>query len=68
MAKQEKAVTKDMLIGMQVIDAEGRLVGSVKDVSFIVGKAVYLYTLRTRKAKAETYHGMKCKRLEILFF
>ncbi|MEM2568142.1 MAG: PRC-barrel domain-containing protein [Candidatus Bathyarchaeia archaeon] len=38
MAKQEKAVTKDMLVGMQVIDAEGRIVGTVKDVSFIVGK------------------------------
>lgn len=44
MSKQEKGVTKDTLIGMQVIDAEGHLVGTVKDVSFIVGKAgVSLY-------------------------
>jgi sporulation protein YlmC with PRC-barrel domain len=43
-AKQEKGVTKDMLVGMQVIDAEGRIVGTVKDVSFIVGKmGVSLY-------------------------
>lgn len=39
MAKQEKAVTRGMLIGMQVVDAEGRMVGTVKDISFIVGRA-----------------------------
>lgn len=38
MAKQEKAVTKDMLVGLQVVDAEGRAVGTVKDVAFVVGK------------------------------
>lgn len=38
MAKQEKAVTKDMLMGMQVIDAEGRIIGTVKDVAFVIGK------------------------------
>jgi len=38
MAKQEKAVTKDMLVGRQVLDAEGRTVGTVKDVAFVVGK------------------------------
>jgi sporulation protein YlmC with PRC-barrel domain len=44
MAKQEKGITKDMLVGMQVIDAEGNMVGTVKDISFIVGKTgVSLY-------------------------
>jgi len=44
MAKQEKGITKDMLVGMQVIDAEGNIVGTVKDISFIVGKTgVSLY-------------------------
>lgn len=38
MARQEKAVTKDMLMDMQVIDADGRSVGTVKDVAFVVGK------------------------------
>jgi sporulation protein YlmC with PRC-barrel domain len=38
MVKQEKAVTKDMLVGMQVIDAEGHMIGTVKDVAFMVGK------------------------------
>jgi len=36
--KREKAVTKDMVVGMQVIDAEGNFVGTVKDVAFTVGK------------------------------
>ncbi|MEM2099078.1 MAG: PRC-barrel domain-containing protein [Candidatus Bathyarchaeia archaeon] len=41
MAKQqkEKSVTKDKLIGMTVIDAEGNIVGTVKDVGFTIGKA-----------------------------
>ena len=38
MAKQEKAVTKDMLVGMAVVDSNGRSVGTVKDVAFVVGK------------------------------
>jgi sporulation protein YlmC with PRC-barrel domain len=38
MAKQEKALTRDMLVGMQVIDAEGKLLGKVEDVAFAVGK------------------------------
>ena len=38
MARTEKALTREMLTGMQVIDAEGKLVGTVKDVAFAVGK------------------------------
>lgn len=36
--QKEKSVTKERLIGMKVIDAEGNLVGTVKDVSFTIGK------------------------------
>jgi sporulation protein YlmC with PRC-barrel domain len=36
--QKEKSVTKDKLIGMKVIDADGNLVGTVKDVGFTVGK------------------------------
>lgn len=39
MPKTEKALTKGMLTGMQVIDAEGNLVGKVKDVAFAIGKS-----------------------------
>jgi sporulation protein YlmC with PRC-barrel domain len=38
MAKQEKAVTKEMLVGMTVVDYDGRAIGTVKDVAFVVGK------------------------------
>jgi sporulation protein YlmC with PRC-barrel domain len=37
--QKEKSVTKDKLIGMKVIDADGNLVGTVKDVGFTVGKS-----------------------------
>ena len=37
--QKEKSVTKDRLIGMKVIDADGNIVGTVKDVGFTVGKA-----------------------------
>jgi sporulation protein YlmC with PRC-barrel domain len=37
--QKEKSLTKDKLLGMKVIDADGKLVGTVKDVGFTVGKA-----------------------------
>jgi len=37
-AKQEKTVTKDMLLGLQVVDSDGKAVGKVKDVAFVIGK------------------------------
>jgi sporulation protein YlmC with PRC-barrel domain len=36
--QKEKNVTKDKLIGMKVIDGDGNLVGTVKDVAFTIGK------------------------------
>ncbi len=38
MSKQEKALTKDRLIGMQVVDSEGNNAGTIKDIAFTVGK------------------------------
>jgi sporulation protein YlmC with PRC-barrel domain len=38
MEKTDKPLTRDALVSMQVIDAKGRLVGKVKDVSFEVGR------------------------------
>jgi len=37
-AKQEKTVTKDMLVGLQVVDSDGKTVGKIKDVAFVIGK------------------------------
>ncbi len=36
--QKEKSVTKDRLIGMKVVDSEGNIVGTVKDVAFVIGK------------------------------
>ncbi len=38
MSKPDKSVTKDMLMGLTVVDADGRSIGTVKDVAFVVGK------------------------------
>jgi sporulation protein YlmC with PRC-barrel domain len=38
-SQKEKSVTKDKLVGMTVINADGCIVGTVKDVGFTVGKA-----------------------------
>ena len=37
--QKEKSVTKDRLVGMTVIDSEGNIAGTVKDVGFTVGKS-----------------------------
>lgn len=36
--ENDKPLTRDALISMQVIDAKGHLLGKVKDVAFAVGK------------------------------
>ena len=51
MTKQEKAVTKDTLLGMTVVDSDGRSVGTVKDVAFVVGKMGL--SLRVENKKGE---------------
>jgi sporulation protein YlmC with PRC-barrel domain len=54
MAKQEKSVTRDMIIGMQVIDSEGRLLGTVKDVAFTVGKAGISLHVESKKGETQS--------------
>jgi sporulation protein YlmC with PRC-barrel domain len=53
MVKQEKAVTKDMLVGMDVIDGEGKLVGTVKDVAFMVGKMGLSLYIESKKGEGK---------------
>ena len=36
--ENDKPLTRDALVSMEVIDAKGRLVGKVKDVAFAIGK------------------------------
>jgi len=44
----EKAVPREKLIGMQVIDTRGAIVGSVKDVSITVAKGDISLVLSTK--------------------
>jgi len=36
--ENDKPLTREALVSMQVIDAKGRLVGKVKDITFAIGK------------------------------
>jgi sporulation protein YlmC with PRC-barrel domain len=54
MAKQEKkAMTKDRLIGMQVIDGEGNNAGTVLDIAFTVGKVGMTMIVRNKKGETK---------------
>jgi len=52
MSKQDKkAMTKDRLIGMQVIDSEGYDIGTVQDIAFTVGKVGMTLIVETKKGE-----------------
>jgi sporulation protein YlmC with PRC-barrel domain len=49
--QKEKTVTKDRLVGMKVIDGEGNLVGTVKDIGFTVGGSGISLILEDKKGE-----------------
>jgi sporulation protein YlmC with PRC-barrel domain len=51
MSRQEKAMTKDRLIGMKVINADGNSAGSIKDIAFTVGKMGMTLIVETGKGE-----------------
>ncbi len=51
--KESKAMTKDRLMGMQVIDSEGNDAGTVQDIAFTVGKAGVTLVLQTKKGETK---------------
>jgi sporulation protein YlmC with PRC-barrel domain len=53
MAKQEKTMTKDRLIGMQVIDGEGNSAGTVQDIAFTVGKMGMKLIVQTKRGETK---------------
>jgi len=55
MARQEKekAMTKDRLIGMQVIGADGYVIGTVGDIAFTVGKMGMTLIIETKKGESK---------------
>jgi len=50
--EKEKAMTKDRLIGMQVIDSDGNTVGTVGDIAFTVGKMGMTLIVETKKGES----------------
>ena len=52
---KEKNVTKDKLIGMKVIDGDGNLVGTVKDVGFTVGKTGISLNVENEDGEARSF-------------
>jgi len=52
MAEQKETVTRDKLVGMQVIDAQGHVLGAVKDVAFTVGKVGVSLCVENKKGES----------------
>jgi len=50
--EKEKAMTKDRLIDMEVIDSDGYTVGKVKDIAFTVGKMGMTLIVETKKGES----------------
>jgi sporulation protein YlmC with PRC-barrel domain len=51
MSKQEKDMTKDRLIGIQVIDSQGKSAGTIKDIAFTVGKMSVTLVVEVEKGE-----------------
>ncbi|HVO36562.1 MAG TPA: PRC-barrel domain-containing protein [Candidatus Acidoferrum sp.] len=51
--RDKKAMTKDRLIGMRVIDSQGNEVGTVQDIAFTVGKVGMTLILETKKGETK---------------
>ena len=49
----EKPLTRDALVGMQVIDSKGVLIGKVKDVAFAVGKTGISLTVENQDGEVQ---------------
>ncbi|MCW4003802.1 MAG: PRC-barrel domain-containing protein [Candidatus Bathyarchaeota archaeon] len=53
MERTDKPLTRDALVSMQVIDAQGRLIGKVKDVAFAVGKMGISLTVENKEGEIQ---------------
>jgi sporulation protein YlmC with PRC-barrel domain len=54
MENDNKPLTRDALISMQVIDAKGHLLGKVKDVVFAIGKSGIALTVESDAGDVKT--------------
>ena len=53
--QDKKALTKDRLIGMQVYNSEGNLMGEVQDIAFTVGKMGMTLIVETKKGESQEF-------------
>jgi sporulation protein YlmC with PRC-barrel domain len=51
--EKEKAMTKDRLIDMEVIDSDGYTIGKVKDIAFTIGKVGQTLIVETKKGESK---------------
>jgi sporulation protein YlmC with PRC-barrel domain len=54
MSGNDKPLTRDALVSMQVIDAKGKLVGKVKDLAFAVGNNGISLTVENEDGDVQT--------------
>jgi sporulation protein YlmC with PRC-barrel domain len=51
--REKKAMTKDRLIGMQVVDSDGNNAGTVRDIAFTVGKMGMTLIVESKKGETK---------------
>ena len=52
---EKKALTKDKLVGMTVLDGEGFIIGKVKDVAFTIGRLDLMLIVNTKEGEEEKF-------------
>ena len=53
--RQKQPLTKDRIVGMQVVDADGYFVGKVKDISLCVGEMDQALVIETNEGEGEIH-------------
>jgi sporulation protein YlmC with PRC-barrel domain len=52
---ERKTITKEKVVGMQVIDGEARLIGVVKDVSFAIGETKMYMVVELKDGRIQEF-------------
>ncbi|NWG08913.1 MAG: PRC-barrel domain-containing protein [Nitrososphaerales archaeon] len=52
---EKKSITKEKVVGMQVINGEGSLIGTVKDVSFAIGEAKMFMVVEMKDGRTQEF-------------
>jgi len=54
LGEEKKAITRDKLVDMQVVDSNAKSIGMVKDISFTVGKSGISLLIEDNNGKSKT--------------